>query len=67
MERSAGRYRGRHDARAAGDVLLWRRVGLGTDHEHTLADIARRLSVSRERVRQIEARAMAKLRPPSAA
>jgi RNA polymerase sigma factor (sigma-70 family) len=41
--------------------------GLGTDHEHTLADIARRLSISRERVRQIEARAMAKLRPRSAA
>jgi len=47
--------------------VLRLRFGLGTDHEHTLADIARRLSVSRERVRQIEARAMAKLRPPSAA
>ena len=43
------------------------RFGLGTDHEHTLVEIARRLSVSRERVRQIEARAMAKLRPASAA
>jgi len=43
------------------------RFGLGTDHEHTLAEIARRLSVSRERVRQIEARAMAKIRPASAA
>jgi RNA polymerase primary sigma factor len=38
------------------------RFGLGTDHEHTLAEIARRLTVSRERVRQIEARAMQKLR-----
>ena len=47
--------------------VLRLRFGLGTDHEHTLADIARRLSISRERVRQIEARAMAKLRPPSAA
>jgi RNA polymerase sigma factor (sigma-70 family) len=43
------------------------RYGLGTDHEHTLAEIARRLSISRERVRQIEARAMAKLRPAPAA
>jgi len=47
--------------------VLRLRFGLGTDHEHTLADIARRLSISRERVRQIEARAMAKLKPPSAA
>ena len=47
--------------------VLRLRFGLGTDHEHTLAEIARRLSVSRERVRQIEARAMAKLRPRSAA
>jgi RNA polymerase sigma factor (sigma-70 family) len=47
--------------------VLRLRFGLGTDREHTLADIARRLSLSRERVRQIEARAMAKLRPRSAA
>jgi RNA polymerase sigma factor (sigma-70 family) len=47
--------------------VLRLRYGLGTDHEHTLADIARRLSISRERVRQIEARAMGKLKPPSAA
>jgi RNA polymerase primary sigma factor len=47
--------------------VLRLRFGLGTDHEHTLAEIARRLAVSRERVRQIEVRAMAKLRPPSAA
>jgi RNA polymerase sigma factor (sigma-70 family) len=47
--------------------VLRLRFGLGTDHEHTLAEIARRLSVSRERVRQIESRAMAKLRPRSAA
>ena len=46
--------------------VLRLRFGLGTDHEHTLAEIARRLSVSRERVRQIEARAMAKLRPSAA-
>ena len=47
--------------------VLRLRFGLGTDHEHTLAEIARRLAVSRERVRQIEARAIAKLRPASAA
>jgi RNA polymerase sigma factor (sigma-70 family) len=47
--------------------VLRLRFGLGTDHEHTLAEIGRRLSISRERVRQIEARAMAKLRPAPAA
>ena len=47
--------------------VLRLRYGLGTDHEHTLAEIARRLSISRERVRQIEVRAMAKLRPAPAA
>jgi len=40
---------------------------LKPDHEHTLAEIAHRLSISRERVRQIEMRAMAKLRPAPAA
>jgi RNA polymerase primary sigma factor len=38
------------------------RFGLGTDHEHTLAEVGRRLGVSRERARQLEARAFAKLR-----
>jgi RNA polymerase sigma factor (sigma-70 family) len=48
--------------------VLRLRFGLGTDaEEHTLADIARRLSLSRERVRQIEARAIAKLRTTTAA
>ena len=38
------------------------RYGLGTDREHTLEEIGRRLSITRERVRQIEAKALAKMR-----
>jgi RNA polymerase primary sigma factor len=43
------------------------RYGLGSGREHTLEEIGRRLSVTRERVRQIEARAVAKMRARSAA
>jgi RNA polymerase sigma factor (sigma-70 family) len=42
--------------------VLRRRYGLGLDRELTLAEIGRRLSLSRERVRQIEANALAKMR-----
>ncbi|HXW05863.1 MAG TPA: sigma-70 family RNA polymerase sigma factor [Vicinamibacterales bacterium] len=43
------------------------RYGLGTDREHTLEEVGRRLSLTRERVRQIEARAVAKMRAARAA
>jgi RNA polymerase primary sigma factor len=42
--------------------VLRLRYGLGLDREMTLDEIGRRMSISRERVRQIEARAMAKIR-----
>ena len=42
--------------------ILRLRYGLSGDREYTLAEIGRRLSISRERARQIEARALAKLR-----
>jgi RNA polymerase primary sigma factor len=38
------------------------RYGLGTDREHTLEEVGRRLFITRERVRQIEAKALAKMR-----
>ena len=42
--------------------VLRLRYGLGTDREYTLEEIGQRLSVTRERVRQIESRALQKLR-----
>ena len=48
-------------------VLLWRQVlqlrfGLEGEERQTLAEIGRRLDVSRERVRQVELKALRKLR-----
>jgi len=42
--------------------VLRLRYGLGADREYTLEEIGQRLSVSRERVRQIESRALQKVR-----
>jgi RNA polymerase sigma factor (sigma-70 family) len=43
-------------------LVLRLRFGIGTDHEYTLQEIGTRLGVSRERVRQVEGIALAKLR-----
>ena len=42
--------------------VLRLRFGLGLDREMTLVEIGRRLSLTRERVRQIEVKALGKLR-----
>jgi RNA polymerase primary sigma factor len=42
--------------------VLRLRYGLGTEREYTLEEIGKHLSVTRERVRQIESRALQKLR-----
>ena len=41
------------------------RFGIGTIADHTLAEVGRQFAVSRERIRQIEAKALRKLRHPS--
>jgi RNA polymerase primary sigma factor len=47
--------------------ILRLRYGLGTDREMTLEEIGRRLSITRERVRQLEAKALEKIRASHAA
>jgi RNA polymerase primary sigma factor len=41
--------------------ILRLRFGIGTDREYTLEEIGERFSVTRERIRQIEATALRKL------
>jgi RNA polymerase primary sigma factor len=43
------------------------RFGIGCDHEHTLAEIAEQFDLSRERIRQIETKAIRQLRGPETA
>ena len=45
-------------------LVIRMRFGIGFDHEHTLAEIGQRLAISRERIRQIQVKAMEKLREP---
>jgi RNA polymerase primary sigma factor len=45
--------------------ILRLRYGLGPNREHTFEEIGRRLSLTRERVRQIEAEALTKIRAAS--
>ena len=46
--------------------VLKMRFGIGMNTDHTLADVAKQLGLSCERVRQIEVRALGKLRKSGA-
>jgi RNA polymerase primary sigma factor len=46
------------------EEVLRMRFGLGDSGEHTLEEVGRRFSVTRERIRQIEVKALRKLRHP---
>ena len=47
--------------------VLRMRFGIGMSSDHTLEEVGQQFSVTRERIRQIEAKALKKLRHPSRA
>ena len=49
------------------EQVLRLRFGIGERSDHTLEEVGTRFAVTRERIRQIEAKALRKLRHPSRA
>ncbi len=47
------------------EKVLRKRFGIGKENEHTLEEVGHDFSVTRERIRQIEAKALRKLRHPN--
>ena len=55
------------DATKTGPLVVpgWMRFGIGMNTDHTLEEVGQQFSVTRERIRQIEAKALRKLKHPS--
>ncbi|MBI4842890.1 MAG: sigma-70 family RNA polymerase sigma factor [Nitrospirae bacterium] len=47
------------------EKVIRMRFGIGVDRDHTLEEVGRHLAITRERVRQIEAKALRKLKHPT--
>jgi RNA polymerase primary sigma factor len=47
------------------EKVLRMRFGIGEKYDHTLEEVGQDFSVTRERIRQIEAKSLRKLRHPS--
>ena len=47
------------------EKVLRMRFGIGEESDHTLEEVGKDFNVTRERIRQIEAKALRKLRHPS--
>ena len=47
------------------EAVLRMRFGIGMNTDHTLEEVGQQFSVTRERIRQIEAKALRKLKHPS--
>ncbi|WP_183731952.1 RNA polymerase sigma factor RpoD [Desulfurispira natronophila] len=54
-----------HTLNAREAEVLKLRFGIDTDSDHTLEEVGKKFSVTRERIRQIEAKALRKLRHPT--
>ena len=52
-------------AAAREERVLRMRFGIGMNTDHTLEEVGQQFSVTRERIRQIEAKALRKLKHPS--
>ena len=65
LEMGQGTYTGLATLTPREEKVLRMRFGIGEKSDHTLEEVGRDFCVTRERIRQIEAKALRKLRHPS--